>query len=158
MDEKKRVIREKKLRVRRELMALLRSLSEGDWDTAVYADDNEWSITDLLRHVVNAEKGMTGLISQFQAGNNPVPADFDRERYNQSIVRKSKDKSSANLMAELEENHAHFLQVLEGIEDGDWQKNGRHASLRIMSIEEVCHLIPDHEADHLQQIRTALGK
>jgi uncharacterized protein (TIGR03083 family) len=155
-DSKKAEIREKKLRVRQELLDLLQGLSEAQWETAVYLDDQTWSITDLLRHVVNAERGMTGLITQFQQGNNPVPPDFDRERYNLSTVRKAQEKSPHQLITELETNQAQYLSALDSLADEDWGKTGRHASLRIMSIEEILHLIPHHEESHLVEMRTAL--
>ena len=155
-EAKKEAIREKKVRVRQELLSVLQGLNEAEWETAVYAEDHMWTISDILRHLVNAERGMTGLITQFREGNNPVPADFDRERFNRRTVEKTKDKSPAQLMAELAENETAFLNVLAGLADDDWAKNGRHASLHILTIEQICHLIPDHEQDHIQHIRQAL--
>jgi hypothetical protein len=156
-EAKKAEIRAKKIRIRQELMALLQGLSETEWETAVYADGADWKISDILRHLVNAERGMTTLITQFLQGNDPVPADFDRERYNQRIVQKSKEKSPAELMAELEENEAAFLETLTTITEADWNKKGRHASLHILTIEELCHLIPDHEQSHILDIQKALN-
>lgn len=157
MDDKKRAIREKKVRVRQELLELLQRLNENEWETAVYAADTEWTISDILRHLVNAEKGMAGLITQFQQGNDPVPPDFDRERFNKRIVEKTKEKSPAQLMAELEVNQAAFLAALDSFTEEDWGKNGRHASLHILTIEQICHLIPDHEQTHIQHIRDVVG-
>ena len=156
-EAKKSEIREKKIRVRQELVGLLQGLSETEWETAVYIENNPWSISDILRHLVNAERGMTGLIAQIQQGNDPVPADFDRERYNQRTVQKTKEKSPAQLMGELEENEASFLETLATIGEDDWTKKGRHASLRILTIEEICHLIPDHEQAHIRDIQKALS-
>ena len=155
-DDKKATIRAKKLQIRQALLTVLQGLSEAEWETAVYAEDTHWTVSDIVRHLVNAEKGMTGLITHFQQGNNPVPLDFDRERYNQRIIQKTKEKSPVELLAEIEKNQATFLAVLDSIKEEDWQKNGRHASLRIMTIEEVCHLIPDHELTHLEHIKVAL--
>ena len=157
LDMKKAALREKKVNVRRELLSVLEGLSGKEWETAVYAEDTKWTISDILRHLVSAEKGMTSLIVQFQQGNNPVPPDFDRERYNKRIVEKAKEKSPTELLAEMEENQAQFLEVLASLTDEDWQKNGRHASLNIYTIEELCHLIPDHEQNHLQHIQNAIN-
>ena len=156
-ETKKAEIREKKIRVRQKLVAVLQGLNEAEWETAVYTDGGRWSISDLLRHLVNAERGMTTLINQFRQGQDPVPADFDRERYNNRIVEKAKQKSPTELMAELVENEALFLEALAALTEGDWQKKGRHASLRILTIEEICHLIPDHEQAHLLDIQKALN-
>ena len=157
MDDKKRAIQEKKVRVRQELLELLQQLNENEWETAVYAEGTEWTISDILRHLVNAEKGMTDLITQFQQGNDPVPPDFDRERFNKRVVEKTKEKSPAQLMAKLEVNQAAFLAALDHLSEEDWGKNGRHASLRILTIEQICHLIPDHEQTHIQHIRDVVG-
>ncbi|MCB8945155.1 MAG: maleylpyruvate isomerase N-terminal domain-containing protein [Ardenticatenaceae bacterium] len=155
-DAKKEAIREKKIRVRQELLAVLAGLGEAEWETAVYAENNEWTISDIVRHLVNAEKGMTGLITEFQQGNNPVPPDFDIERFNKRVVEKAKEKSQAELLAEFAANHETFLAVLAGLGDDDWEKNGRHASLQILTIEQICHLIPDHEQTHLAHIQQAI--
>ena len=156
-EAKKAEIREKKIRVRQELVSVLQGLGEADWETAVYTDGSRWTISDLLRHLVNAERGMTGLINQFRQGQDPVPADFDRERYNNRIVEKARHKSPTELIAELEENEAVYLETLAALTEDDWPKKGRHASLRIMTIEEICHLIPDHEQAHLLDIQKALN-
>jgi len=50
-----------------------------------------------------------------------------------------------------------LLGFIDSLEESDWDKKGRHASLKIMTIEEVCHLIADHEALHLTGVREALG-
>ena len=60
-------------------------------------------------------------------------------------------------MADLEENETAFLETLARITEEDWTKEGRHASLRILTIEEICHLIPDHEQAHLLDIQQALN-
>jgi uncharacterized damage-inducible protein DinB len=156
-ETKKAEIREKKIRVRQELMSVLQGLSEAEWEMAIYTGGGHWTISDLLRHLVNADRGMTTLINQFRQGQDPVPADFDRERYNNRIVEKAKQKSPTELMAELVENEALFLETLAALTESDWQKKGRHASLHVLTIEEICHLIPDHEQAHLLDIQKALN-
>jgi hypothetical protein len=156
-ETKKAEIREKKIRVRQELMSVLQGLSEAEWEMAIYTDGTHWTISDLLRHLVNAERGMTDLINQIRQGQDPVPADFDRERYNNRIVEKAKQKSPTELMAELVENEALFLETLAALTESDWQKKGRHASLHVLTIKEICHLIPDHEQAHLLDIQKALN-
>ncbi len=139
------------------LMAFLRGLDEVQWETAVYSEGETWTAADVVRHLTNAESGMTGLIVQWQMGNDPVPPDFDLARFNKSVVAKAKDKTPAELLAEMETNRTNLLQVIDGLEGDDWQKSGRHASLQILTIEQTCRLIADHEVAHLQDLQAGLG-
>ncbi|HMT22069.1 MAG TPA: DinB family protein, partial [Promineifilum sp.] len=84
------------------------------------------------------------------------PADFDLHRWNQRVVAKSAEKGPDELLAGMAQSRAALLEFIDGLDETDWDKRGRHASLKIMSIEEICHLIADHEADHLRAIREAL--
>ena len=138
------------------LMAFLSALTPVQWETAVQSEDAEWTVADIVRHLANAEKGMTGLIKQFKVGKDPVPPDFDRERYNKRSVEKTKDESPEALLSSMKQNREHLLAVIDSLTADDWQKKGRHASLRMMTIEEVCRLIADHEVAHLQDMQESL--
>ncbi len=157
MNDPKPEIIQKLTETRRALMAFLQGLDEAQWETAVYSEGEMWTAADVLRHLVNAESGMTGLIVQWKMGKDPVSPDFDLARFNRSVIAKAKDKTPAELLAEMETNRANLLQVIDGLAGDDWQISGRHASLRILTIEQTCHLIADHEAMHLQDLQAALG-
>jgi hypothetical protein len=47
--------------------------------------------------------------------------------------------------------------LIDTLADEDWDKRGRHASLEIMSVEEVLNLIADHERTHFAAVRSALA-
>lgn len=158
MPDKKAVIQEKLSATRQALLALVQGLEAAQWQTAVYADSADWTIADLFRHVVEAERGMTGLMMQIRAGGEGVPSDFDLNRWNASVVRKVKEKTVAELITAMEKNRAALLTFIDSLEKADWSKEGRHASLRIMSIEAICHLIADHEARHTEDMRLALAR
>lgn len=154
--DKKVEIEEKLGQTRAALLSFLQGLSAAEWETAVQAEDANWTIADVVRHLVNAESGMTTLIEKFKVGEDPVPPDFDRERFNKSRVRKSQDVPPAQLLAQLETNRVKLMAVLADLQPEDWQKKGRHASLRILTIEEVCQVIADHEGSHLEDLKKAL--
>lgn len=139
------------------LMAELATYGEDDWSRVVYADGVEWRATDVLRHLADSERGMTALMVQVQAGGEGVPPDFDLHRWNQRAVTKQAERTPAELLAGMDTSREQLLAFIDGLDESDWDKRGRHASLRIMSIEEVCNLIADHEADHLSEIRAAAG-
>ena len=138
------------------LMAFFEGLDGADWGTAVYDEETQWTVADILRHLVDAERGMTDLMSQWQQGRNPVPADFDLARWNNRVIQKTAEKSPDDLLAELRENRIKLLSFIGTIQEDDWARQGRHASLRILTIEEVCHLIGDHEMSHLKVMQEAV--
>ncbi|HFE67630.1 MAG TPA: DUF664 domain-containing protein, partial [Chloroflexi bacterium] len=101
MNDPKPEIIQKLNETRSALMAFLQGLDEAQWETAVYSEGETWTAADVLRHLVNAESGMTGLIVQWQMGADPVPPDFDLARFNKSMVAKAKNKTPAELLAEM---------------------------------------------------------
>ena len=156
--EKKEAIKQKLTNVRDETVRVLNGLSEEQWQAPVYSDEGaEWRVIDVVRHVADSERGMTALMAQVQAGGEGVPADFDLTRWNRRVVAKLQDKGPAELLAGMSANREALFAFIDTLADDDWAKQGRHASLRIMTIEEVCHLIADHEALHLANIREAVG-
>ena len=138
---------------RTELMVFFDGLNEEEWETAVYHEETTWTIADILRHLVDAERGMTSMIMQWQQGKDPVPPDFDLTRWNNRVVQKAAEKTPKELIAEFRQNRINLLSFVDTLHEEDWDKRGRHGSLRIMSIEEVCHLIADHEMNHLRVMR-----
>lgn len=156
-DIKKDEIEERLNQTRAALLDCLQGLGAEEWATAVQSEDAQWTVADIVRHLASAEKGMIGLIEQFQQGNDPVPADFDLARFNQRSVQKSQELTPADLLATMDANRTRLRQVIEGLSPEDWQKKGRHGSMRILTIEEVCHVIADHDLAHLADIQKALA-
>lgn len=157
MTDKKVEIAKKLNDSRQQLMLFFEGLDEAGWETAVYDEDTTWTITDILRHLADSERGMTGMMMQWQQGKDPVPADFDLERWNNRVIQKAAEKTADQLLEEMRAHRIDLLSFIDTLRDEDWETKGRHASLRIMSIEEVCHLIADHEMDHLRVMKEALA-
>ncbi|MFW6062726.1 MAG: DinB family protein, partial [Chloroflexota bacterium] len=148
-NKKKDAIRRKLEQSRTATLELARQLEREDWSHLVYSHDGGWNALDLLRHLTWAESGMLRLMQMIREGDEGVPPDFDIDRYNARGVSKLNDQMPADLMATMDDNRQELMHFLEDLEEGDWQKEGRHGSLRIMTIEEILNLIADHEAEHL---------
>lgn len=138
-------------------LELAAMLTDEDWDRPAYGEGSDWRVIDMLRHVADSERGMTALIVQVQNGGEGVPADFDLDRWNRRAVAKLAEKPPAELLEDMAANRTNLLAVINSLDEADWDKRGRHASLRILSIEEVCHLIADHEQLHAQMIKEAVA-
>lgn len=154
---KKEAIKDKLTTARQALTATVTNLTDEQWAANAYSEGSEWAVLDILRHVADSERGMTALMMQIKGGGEGVPADFDLARWNQRVVNKLADKEPQELLAGMAQNRAALFAFIDELKDADWAKKGRHASLQIMTIEEVCHLIADHETLHLAGIREALS-
>ena len=152
--ELKETIKEKLTTVRDETVRVLNGLSEEQWNAPVYSDEGaEWRVIDVVRHVADSERGMTALMAQVRAGGEGVPADFNLTRWNRRVVAKLQDKGPAELLAGMAANREALFAFIDALADDDWAKQGRHASGHILSIEQVCRLIANHERTHIAEIR-----
>jgi uncharacterized protein (TIGR03083 family) len=155
--DRQEMLRQRLQSARQDLLALLENLSAAQWQTAVFSEEEEgWQVTDVLRHLVAAERGMMNLIERIRQGEEGVPANFDLHRYNNAMVRESKEKSPSNLLAEMSDIRTQLLRLLADINEDDWEKKGRHGSLHMMTIEEIFKTIALHDKMHGRDIRRAL--
>lgn len=156
-EEKKSAIKAKLSAIREETVDFVSGLNDEDWQRLAYGEGSEWTLADMFRHIVDSERGMIGTMNSIRKGGEGVPADFDLARWNQRVVNKLADKTPLQLFEEMGENRIQLFGFIDELNDDDWEKRGRHASLRIMSIEEICHLIGDHERMHVGVMRQAVG-
>lgn len=156
-DDKKETIKAKLAATRADFLSTVGDLTDEQWGALAFSEGSEWRVIDLMRHVTDSERGMLALMMQIKDGGEGVSADFDLTRWNQRVVTKMGDKGPSELMDSMVQNRAALESFIDGLAEADWPKKGRHASQRIMTIEEICHLIADHEALHLAGIREAVS-
>jgi hypothetical protein len=157
MTKRKEELLGKLERVRGALLDLVGTIEGDKWQQQVFSESDEWQVSDLLRHVVSAEQSMTRLVENIREGGEGASPDFDLTRWNARGVQKARQKSVEELTAELAQNRTYLLGVIESLDEDDWDKKGRHGSLRIMTIEEILHLIADHEERHMEDIQRAVS-
>ena len=157
-ESRKTTIKDKLARARAGLLDLVDPFGDAEWDTVAYSDGQEWTTADILRHLTGAEASMTRLIELIREGGDGVPADFDLQRWNARGIEKAGEKLPRELITEMSHNRTHLFDIIDGLQEDDWSKNGRHGSLRIMTIEEILNLIADHETRHAQDIRETATK
>ncbi len=143
-------------RARQEFLAMVEPFTQEEWRTLVYSEDQEWTVTDVLRHLASAESSMTRLSEIIRDGGEGVPEDFDLARWNKRGIQKASDKQPPEILAEMSQNRDSLFEFIDSLAEGDWIKSGRHGSLRILTIEQIMNLIADHEFQHTKDIKQAL--
>jgi len=144
------------LRARRTLLAEIDGLTADQWASAVYSDGAMSRVIDVVNHLADAESGMLRNLQNIVAGGEGVPADFDRDRYNDSRLRKTSARTPADLRSLLEENRKQLLAFVDGLDEADLDRQGRHAALEILPVENHLKIIAIHELSHARDIRLAL--
>ncbi len=127
------------------------------WDTPVYSDGAAWTVRQLAIHLMISDKGQTSTVMGIARGENPVPADFDLERYNRRSVEKRADASIEDVRASLANSFAEREQWLDTLDDTALDREGRHGSGRILSVAQILQVMADHERDHANDIAKVLN-
>lgn len=127
------------------------------WETQVYFDGAQWNARQLLIHLVIANQGLNNQAMGIAEGREVIPADFDVNRYNQRSVEKRAEMSVDEARASLEESLSALLTWLDSVDDAALDKTGRHASLRILSVEQIVRQTAEHERIHANDLAKALN-
>lgn len=137
----------------------LESLSDPDMSVVVYSDEEqEWTVRDLLGHLADGEGGNLGQAKRLVAGEQTVPEDFDLDRWNRSAVRRTKELAPAELLERISKAYAQALEFLSTLDDQQLDLIGRHASGQMLTTEGFLKRMADHRAEHVADLRAALGR
>jgi hypothetical protein len=151
-------------KIKNELAASRRVLNEvlnqvGDrWNIQVYSDGAAWTVHQLAVHLAISDRGQTNVVMGIAEGREVVPPDFDLERYNRRSVDKRAEMSVDDARAEMAASRDQLNAWLDTIDDSVLDRQGRHASLRILSIEQfLLDMMAGHERAHASDIARVLG-
>ncbi|MHA2030238.1 MAG: DinB family protein [Candidatus Kariarchaeaceae archaeon] len=131
---------------------IVNNLKEEDLSVQIQDKENGWTVIEILRHIQNSERGMTGTIKSVLEGGEGAPEDFDLKRYNSRTLEKMQDLTLDQIKSNMINYRKRTLEVLESVKESDWEKTGRHATLDIFSIKRFFEIISWHQRHHLKAI------
>ena len=155
--ERKAQLTQKLNESRTALFELLNSLSPEQWRTPVFSEGDTWTVATVLAHLVESERGMSIHVHKIRKGEATIAADFDLERWNAGLVRRTGDVVPEELMANAVATRAKTLEVMNSLDDSEWELTGRHPSRGEISVAQYYETVHAHEVDHLRDLRAALG-
>jgi hypothetical protein len=127
------------------------------WETRIYEDGEQWNAREVLVHVADAERGQLKTAMAIANGQNPIPPDFDINRYNQRIRSKQADVTPEMARASLAETREALLAWIDTLDDDVLAREGRHASLYIFTVEQYIKIMSNHERDHARDMADVLN-
>ncbi|MCA0456493.1 MAG: DinB family protein [Chloroflexi bacterium] len=126
------------------------------WDTQVYTEGAAWTVRQLAVHLMISDKGQTSTVMGIARGEDPIPADFDLERYNRRSVEKRADTPLGDIRASLAASYAEREAWLNTLDEAALDNRGRHGSGQILSVAEILRVMADHEEAHANDIARLL--
>lgn len=158
-EEKKAELRQLLIDNRAQLMEALRAAEQAGWDTQVQADGEQWTALQMLRHLQDAHKGLTGQLQRMLAGQPTVPPEFDVNRWNASVQRKTTEMTAEAALESLAASHEALLDIVAALRPEDFQQRGwSSARQREVSLEEFVQVIGLHEGMHATEIAEAAAQ
>jgi hypothetical protein len=116
--------------------------------------EGQWSALETLTHLRDVVVHVYGLrIRRLLYEDGPVFADFDEEGYRRASL--ARGESAGHLVDTIVGEHEQLARLLETLQDADWARGGRHASLGPMSIEFLARRVGEHAEEHAAQITAA---
>ncbi|MCS7039260.1 MAG: DinB family protein [Anaerolineae bacterium] len=136
---------------------LLEAVAALDDETALLPTTNpEWRVRDILAHLAASERGLLRNVERFLAGGE-LPADFSLDVWNRRQVAKRRDATIADLLAELAASRAEVWAMLDRLDEADLDVPGTHPAGMRTTVAGLFYTIANHELDHGNEIRVALG-
>ena len=135
------------------------ALSEADLAATVYETaDGPWTAKDILGHLVDAEQGLFLQLSRLAAGDDPLPADFDVDRWNRRAVPRRRSLSYQELLTELDAARSQILGLLESVDETALDQTGSRPDMGTLSLEDLFRWVAGHRDHHVGDLRQALGR
>lgn len=142
---------------RTSLFTLLNGLSPAQWTQPVFTEGDTWTVTTVVSHLLDSEKGMSIQIHKTRKGEETIPEGFDIQRWNAGVQKRVGDLSPAELLAALESTRAKTLEVMNSLKDEDWSRTGRHPARGVITIDQYYETIHAHELMHAEDMKRALA-
>ena len=111
--------------------------------------DGEWCVNEVLAHLVATERigcrGRAQLLAQAAFGEEPeLPPSPDPE--------KACGRALEEMIAEFQRERAESVAWLRSLGAVDLSRSGRHPRVGPLSLSDVLHEWPYHDAAHLRQV------
>ena len=142
---------------RTHLNTVLDQVPADQWDRQIYSDGAQWTLRQLLIHLMLADKGQNNVVMGIAEGREVIPADYDLERYNKRSVEKQADATVDQARASLAASRQQLLDWLNQSDDSILDQQGRHASMQILTVAQIFNVMAGHETSHADDIARFLA-
>jgi len=140
-----------------EIIIFYKGLNSEQLGMMVYPEDPGWTIRQVMAHFITIERSMQWLFKDILAGGPGSPEDFNVDRFNLTQPKKLDGLSLDELFAKFRSVRRDTIALVEGMEDKDLDREGRHAFHGHGKLERFVVWAYEHTRLHLDDIREKLG-
>ena len=106
----------------REYQGLLDSAADADWERPGTIGDGDWSLRDLVGHILSWEELALQAISAVAAGDPPADSGQGIDQLNQEMVERKAAIPLADLRRQAAATHAVLIQTIADLADDIWAR------------------------------------
>lgn len=158
MNDRKRAIRDHLSASRAIVTSLFGAFGPADWERPVASSEGAWTVKQALAHLVSAEIGQLGTGQRMLTGEARLGEGFSLDFWNRRQVEKRKDQPPAALLDELAASRQNLLVWIDGLAEADLDRSGQHGRGDMITVEQLCYRIGEHEVEHALEVQRALEK
>ncbi len=111
---------------------------------------DKWSATEIVQHLADSEMTSALRLRKLLSEDFPVIFGYDQDRYAEKMRYNSRDIAPA--LRAFRAARETSLQLLEQMDETDWQRRGWHTEHGIYTIETWLEIYAAHAHGHADQI------
>ncbi len=136
--------------------AIFVDLTDEQWQTEVYTEDQTWTIRNVLAHFVTSERGLVKLFERIRTSGEGSADDFSIDRYNAAQQKKTQELSPQELLEQYEAVRADSVAWTSSLAESDLEKEGRHPFLEMTTLREMIKMLYLHNIIHYRDMKKVL--
>lgn len=134
--------------------AFLTLLPDDIWEEKLYTDGGQWSVKEVLAHIVESERAHLFLIKNILDGGSGVAKEFDIDEYNANSIDKYAQLNFNQLIEAFTKQRNETVDFVGGLSEDDLEMSGRNPFLGETNINEMLRLVYLHINLHIRDVRS----
>jgi hypothetical protein len=135
---------------------ILSSLSDDQWNIALYSEPHIWTVRNMLAHFLSSEIGLLRIAQDIAAGGPGAPEGFDYNAFNASEQDRLAGLPPDKLLASLASAREATLAWLAELGEADLDRMGCHPALGEITLETFVNVIYGHQLMHMRDLQRLL--
>jgi len=117
--------------------------------------DGSWNAREVIHHLADSEMTSAIRIRRLLFEDDPVIQGYDEAGY--ATAFHYADRPIEPALAALRAARSTTVQILEGLDEAAWSRQGTHTESGPYSVEHWLRIYAEHAHEHADQIRRAAG-
>ncbi len=136
---------------------ILGSLSDDQWQRALYTEPLAWTARDLAAHFLSAEEALLRVMQDVASGGSGAPEDFNYDDFNFDEQVRLAGLPPRRLLADLVEARVATIAWVSNLDEADLDRHGHHPALGDITLGSFINAIYGHQLMHMRDLQRLLG-